>query len=225
VAEFFAALQTVLADRYTIQGELGRGGMATVYLAQDIKHHRRVAIKVLRPELAAALGPERFLREIEIASALQHPHLLTLIESGSDQGFLFYTMPYVEGESLRDRLNRERQLPIEEAIQITREVADALSYSHGRGVLHRDIKPENILLSGRHAIVADFGIAKAVSAAGGERLTQTGISIGTPAYMSPEQATGSGHVDGRTDIYSLGCGCTRCWPGTRPSREAQHTPS
>ena len=205
MAELFVALQSALADRYTIERELGSGGMATVYLAEDLKYHRRVAIKVLRPELAAALGPERFLREIEIVASLQHPHLLTLIESGSDQGFLFYTMPYVEGESLRDRLNREHQLPLEDAILITREVADALGYSHGRGVLHRDIKPENILLTGGHAIVADFGIARAVSVAGGERLTQTGISIGTPAYMSPEQATGSGQLDGRTDIYSLGC--------------------
>jgi tetratricopeptide (TPR) repeat protein len=198
-------LVAALADRYAISRELGRGGMATVYLAEDLKHRRHVAIKVLRPELAGALGPDRFLREIEIAARLDHPHILPLYDSGEADGFLYYVMPYVEGESLRDRLERERQLPIEDALQIAREVADALSYAHGRDVVHRDIKPENIMLAGGHARVADFGIARAVSEAGGERLTGTGLAIGTPAYMSPEQATGSRDIDGRSDLYSLGC--------------------
>ncbi len=162
--------------------------MATVYLAQDLKHHRKVAVKVLRPELAAALGPERFLREITTTAQLNHPHILPLHDSGEADGFLFYVMPYVEGESLRDRLNRETQLPIDDALEIAKEVADALGYAHGRDVVHRDIKPENILLSGGHAVVADFGIARAVSAAGGEELTRTGMAVGTPLYMSPEQA-------------------------------------
>ncbi|MBE0594833.1 MAG: protein kinase, partial [Gemmatimonadales bacterium] len=198
-------LTAALADRYAVERELGRGGMATVYLAEDLKHRRHVAIKVLRPELAGAIGPERFLREIEIAAGLDHPHILPLYDSGEDDGFLYYVMPYVEGESLRDRLERERQLPIEDALQIAREVADALSYAHGRDVVHRDIKPENILLAGGHARVADFGIARAISEAGGERLTGTGLAIGTPSYMSPEQATGSREIDGRSDLYSLGC--------------------
>jgi len=217
-------LAAALADRYRIERPLGEGGMATVYLAEDVKHHRRVALKVLRPELAAALGPERFLREIEIAAALHHPHILALYDSGRTGGpadgrsaptagppdrptaeFLYYVMPFVEGESLRDRLEREKQLPLEEALQIAEEVADALSYAHSRGVVHRDIKPENILLESGHAIVADFGIARAISAAGGDRLTQTGMSVGTPAYMSPEQAAGSDEVDGRSDLYALGC--------------------
>ena len=179
--------------------------MATVYLAEDLKHHRKVAVKVLRPELAAALGPERFLREIEIAAGLTHPHILMLIDSGEAGGFLYYVMPYIEGESLRDRLDREKQLPVEDALQIARDVAAALSDAHSHDVIHRDIKPENILLSGGEAVVADFGIARAISAAGGEQLTGTGVSIGTPAYMSPEQATGEGQIDGRSDLYSLGC--------------------
>ncbi len=179
--------------------------MATVYLAQDLKHKRRVAIKVVRPELAAALGPERFLREIEITAQLNHPHILPLLDSGEASGLLYYAMPYAEGESLRERLNREKQLPIEDAIQIAREVADALDYAHRHGVVHRDIKPENILLQERHAVVADFGIARAISLAGGERLTATGVAVGTPEYMSPEQASGRGEVDGRSDIYALGC--------------------
>jgi tetratricopeptide (TPR) repeat protein len=228
MADVLEQLTAALADRYAVERELGRGGMATVYLAQDLKHHRPVAIKVLKPELAAALGPDRFLREIEVTAGLHHPHILPLFDSGRTGGqavrrsvesagllttqppdrlpdFLFYVMPFVEGESLRDRLERERQLPLEEALQLTREVAEALSYAHSRGVIHRDIKPENILLEGGHALVADFGIAKAVTAAGGERLTTTGISIGTPAYMSPEQASGTDHLDGRSDLYSLGC--------------------
>jgi eukaryotic-like serine/threonine-protein kinase len=199
------ALTTALADRYTIERELGAGGMATVYLAEDVRHHRTVAVKVLRPELAAALGPERFLREIATTANLRHPHILPLYDSGEAAGFLFYVMPYVDGESLRERLNREKQLPITEALSIAREVADALGYAHGRGIVHRDIKPENILLEAGHAVVADFGIARAVSDAGGERLTQTGVSIGTPMYMSPEQATGDSNIDGRSDLYSLGC--------------------
>lgn len=198
-------LAAALADRYRIERELGRGGMATVYLAEDLKHHRKVAIKVLRPELAAALGSDRFVREIETTAALHHPHILPLYDSGEAGGFLYYVMPYIEGESLRDRLNREKQLPLDDALQVAREVADALSYAHARGVIHRDIKPENILLESGHATVADFGIAKAVMAAGAETLTQTGMAIGTPKYMSPEQAAGEKDLDGRTDLYSLAC--------------------
>ncbi|PYO14936.1 MAG: hypothetical protein DMD31_07350 [Gemmatimonadetes bacterium] len=205
MADVFPPLQPALADRYLIERELGRGGMATVYLAQDLKHHRQVAIKVLKPELAAALGPERFLREIEIAAGLTHPHVLPLHESGEAAGFLYYVMPFVDGETLRARLNREQQLPLEEAVQIAREVADALSYAHGRDVVHRDIKPENILLSGGHAVVADFGIARAISVAGRDKFTATGMVVGTPAYMSPEQASGQSRIDGRADIYALGC--------------------
>lgn len=179
--------------------------MATVYRAMDHKHHRPVAVKVLDPGLAAALGPERFLREIEIAARLDHPHILPLHDSGEANGFLYYVMPFVEGESLRARLERERQLPLDDALTIAREVADALSYAHSRGVVHRDVKPENILLAGGHARVADFGIARAITAAGGDRVTATGIAIGTPTYMSPEQAAGSADLDGRSDLYSLGC--------------------
>src|SRR6187551_2859627 len=177
-----------LAARYLIERELGSGGMATVFLAQDLKHNRQVAVKVLKPELAASIGAERFLQEIETTANLRHPHILPLYDSGEADGFLYYVMPLVEGESLRDRLTREKQLPLDDALQIAREVADALSYAHARGIIHRDIKPENILLESGHAVVADFGIAKAVRAAGGQSLTQTGMSIGTPSYMSPEQA-------------------------------------
>ncbi len=198
-------LKAALTDRYAVQRELGAGGMATVYLAEDLKLERHVAVKVVRPELAAVLGKERFLREVKITAKLQHPHILGLHDSGEADGFLYYVMPYVEGESLRERLNREKQLPIEDALQIAREVADALSYAHSHDVLHRDIKPENILLESRHAVVADFGIARAISAAGGDRLTETGLAIGTPSYMSPEQAAGSSELDGRSDLYSLGC--------------------
>jgi serine/threonine-protein kinase len=179
--------------------------MATVYLAEDVKHHRLVAIKLLRPELASAIGPERFLREITLTARLNHPHILPVLDSGDVSGFLFFVMPYVEGETLRDRLNREPQLPVDDALEIAREVGDALSYAHSQGVIHRDIKPENILISSGHAVVADFGIAKAISAAGGEKLTETGLAIGTPTYMSPEQATGGEELDGRSDLYSLGC--------------------
>jgi serine/threonine-protein kinase len=205
MADVLDRLRTVLADRYAIERELGSGGMATVYLAEDLKHERQVALKVLRPELAAALGPERFLQEIKIAANLHHPHILPLYDSGEAEGFLYYVMPYVEGESLRDRLAREKQLAIDDALQVAREVADALSYAHSHGVIHRDIKPENILLESGHAVVADFGIARAVDAAGGERLTETGLALGTPAYMSPEQAGGSKDLDGRSDLYALGC--------------------
>jgi TolB-like protein/tRNA A-37 threonylcarbamoyl transferase component Bud32 len=200
-----ARLNASLEGRYRIEHQLGAGGMATVYLAEDVKHKRKVAVKVLRPELAEALGPERFFREIETTASLRHPHILPLYDSGEAAGLVFYVMPYVEGESLRDRLNREKQLPIADAIAIAREVTDALGYAHARAVVHRDIKPENILLEGGHAVVADFGIARAVSEAGGERLTQTGVSIGTPMYMSPEQAAGDPDLDGRSDLYSLGC--------------------
>jgi TolB-like protein/tRNA A-37 threonylcarbamoyl transferase component Bud32/Flp pilus assembly protein TadD len=205
VPEPDARLTAALADRYALQRELGRGGMATVYLAQDLKHERRVALKVLRPELAAMLGPERFLREVRISAQMTHPHILPLHDSGNVDGFLYYVMPYVDGESLRDRLNREKQLPLDDALQITREVADALAYAHGRGVIHRDIKPENILLESGHAVVADFGIARAIDQAGGDRLTDTGVTLGSPAYMSPEQAGGDRDLDGRSDLYSLGC--------------------
>ena len=194
-----------LGGRYRIERELGRGGMAVVLLAHDLKHDRKVAIKVLRPAIAAAVGAERFLREITIAGQLHHPHILPLYDSGEAEGLLYYVMPFVEGESLRERLERETQLPLADALQITREVADALSYAHSHEVVHRDIKPENILLESGHAIVADFGIARAITAAGGDRLTETGLVIGTPAYMSPEQATGERTLDGRSDVYSLGC--------------------
>jgi TolB-like protein/tRNA A-37 threonylcarbamoyl transferase component Bud32/Tfp pilus assembly protein PilF len=205
VADVLDHLKAALGDRYTIERELGRGGMATVYLARDLKHQRHVAIKVLDPELARALGAERFLREVEVTANLNHPHILPLHDSGEADGFLFYVMPYVEGETLRERMNREGQLPLDDALQITREVAAALSYAHSHDVIHRDIKPENVLLSAGEAVVADFGIARAITAAGGEHLTDTGISIGTPTYMSPEQASGEHQIDGRSDIYALGC--------------------
>jgi TolB-like protein len=198
-------LAHALQGRYTLERELGAGGMATVYLAEDTRHRRKVALKVLRPELAAALGPDRFLREIEVSARLTHPHVLPLLDSGEANGTLFYVMPYVEGESLRDRLTREKQLPLDDALQIAREVADALSYAHSHGVIHRDIKPDNILIQSGHAVVADFGIARAVDHAGGDRLTETGMTLGTPAYMSPEQASASPDIDGRSDLYSLGC--------------------
>jgi serine/threonine-protein kinase len=198
-------LKKALADRYAIKRELGSGGMATVYLAEDLKHNRKVAVKVLRPELAAVLGAERFLKEIEVTANLQHPHILALFDSGEAGSFLYYVMPYVEGESLRQKLNREKQLAIEEAVQISEAAASALDYAHRHDVIHRDIKPENILLHEGQALVADFGIALALRAAGGDRLTETGLSLGTPQYMSPEQATADRELDARSDIYSLGC--------------------
>ena len=206
VADLLETLRDALVEHYAVQRELGRGGMATVFLAEDLKHHRPVAIKVLHSELAAALGSDRFLREIAIAARLQHPHILPLYDSGTVNRLLYYVMPYVEGESLRDRLEREKQLSVDEAVRITTEVASALAYAHSHGVVHRDIKPENILLEDGTAIVADFGIARAISVAEEERhLTQTGTVVGTPIYMSPEQATGSGEIDGRSDQYSLAC--------------------
>ncbi len=198
-------LRSALADRYTIEREIGSGGMATVYLAQDLKHEREVAVKVLDPDLAQTLGAERFLREIKTAANLTHPHILPLHDSGEADGFLFYVMPYVKGESLRARLTKEKQLPVEDAVQITREIADALAYAHEEGVIHRDVKPANIMLEAGHAVLADFGVAQAVAEAKDERLTRTGASLGTPAYMSPEQATGERDLDGRSDQYALGC--------------------
>ncbi|HWA40500.1 MAG TPA: protein kinase, partial [Gemmatimonadales bacterium] len=194
-----------MKDRYTLDREIGQGGMATVYLAEDIRHRRKVAVKVLRPELAASLGPDRFLREIEIAARLQHPHILPLLDSGESDGLLYYIMPFIEGESLRARLASQGQLPIPEAARILREVADALAYAHGQGVVHRDIKPDNILISGRHALVTDFGVAKAVSEATGRNsVTTAGVALGTPSYMSPEQCSADPHTDHRTDLYALG---------------------
>jgi serine/threonine-protein kinase len=208
-----AAFRQALQDRYQIERELGRGGMATVYLAQDLRHDRPVALKVLHPELAATIGPDRFQREIKLAARLQHPHILSVHDSGEvpasagGPALLWFTMPFVEGESLRDRLNREQQLPLEDAVRIAREAAEALDYAHRHDVIHRDIKPENILLSGDHALVADFGIARAlVDEVGGDaRLTETGTTLGTPAYMSPEQAAGARSLDARSDVYSLAC--------------------
>ncbi len=202
--DFLDRLKTALAGQYEIERKLGAGGMAIVFLAYDPKHERKVAIKVMRPELAAALGSERFLREIKTAAKISHPNVLPVFDSGEADGFIYYVMPFVDGESLADLMSREQQLSIDDAVRIARETAEALSVAHSHGLVHRDIKPENIMLSGSHAIVADFGIARAVDQAGGEKLTETGMAVGTPAYMSPEQAA-SGKVDGRSDIYSLGC--------------------
>jgi serine/threonine-protein kinase len=203
--ELLGKLRESLAGRYDIERELGRGGMATVYLARDTQHDRAVALKVLHPELAASLGAERFQREIKLAASLQHPHILGVYDSGSTDGHLWFTMPFVEGESLRDRISREKQLPVADAVRICREIALALDFAHRKGVVHRDIKPENLLLIDGQAMLADFGIARALGADTGESLTSTGMSIGTPAYMSPEQASGETGIDARTDIYSLGC--------------------
>src|SRR2546429_3763323 len=193
-----------LADHYAIERELGHGGMAIVYLARDVKHDRPVALKVLRPELAASVGAERFLREIQVRAHLTHPNILPLLDSGRADDLLYYVTPYVEGESLRSRLDRERQLPVAEAVRLAASVAGALDYAHRHQIVHRDIKPENILLEDGQAVVADFGIARALHAAENAKLTETGVAVGTVAYMSPEQATGE-EFDGRSDIYSLGC--------------------
>ncbi|NIM50674.1 MAG: protein kinase [Gemmatimonadales bacterium] len=198
-------LKASLGDRYAIEREVGQGGMAIVFLAHDPKHDRKVAVKVLRPELASEIGADRFLREIKLAARLTHPHILPLYDSGEAGGLLFYVMPYVEGESLRDRINREKELPLDDTIEITRAVASALDYAHRHNVVHRDIKPENIMIHDGVAMVTDFGIGKALSAAAGGKLTETGIALGTPAYMSPEQASGDAEIDGRSDLYSLAC--------------------
>jgi TolB-like protein len=218
VIDVAVRLRAALAGRYDVLRELGRGGMALVFLARDMKHDRPVAIKVLRPDLAAAIGAERFLREIEIAARLQHPHILPLYDSGEAGDLLYYVMPYVEGESLRDRLKREGPLPLADALAVARDVAAALTYAHARGVVHRDIKPENILLSGGQAIVADFGIARALRAAADERVTATGVAVGTPAYMSPEQVAGEAETDGRSDVYSLGVTVYEMLAGAPPFR-------
>src|SRR5687768_11547092 len=198
-----ARLTAALADRYRIVRVLGQGGMATVYVADDVRHHRKVAIKVLKPELAAVLGAERFVQEITTTAALQHPHILPLFDSGEADGFLYYVMPFIDGDTLRAKLDRETQLGIEESVRVATAVADAADYAHRHGVIHRDIKPENILLHDGRPVVADFGIALAVSAAAGGRMTETGLSLGTPHYMSPEQATADKEITGRSDIYSL----------------------
>ena len=210
-------LNAALEGRYSVERELGAGGMATVYLAEDSRHHRKVALKVLRPDLAATLGPERFLREIEIAAGLTHPHILPLHDSGEADGFLFYVLPYIDGESLRDRIVREGELPIGEAVRILRDVVDALAHAHDQGVVHRDIKPDNVMLSGRHALVTDFGVAKAVSeATGRQQLTTIGVALGTPAYMAPEQAEASENIDHRVDIYALGAMAYELLAGASP---------
>ncbi|MEX2049486.1 MAG: serine/threonine-protein kinase [Gemmatimonadota bacterium] len=198
-------LKAALSDRYAIQTEIERGGMAVVYLAEDLKHDRRVAIKVLSPSLAATVGSARFLREVDVVAKLQHPHILMLIDSGEAGGLPYYVMPFVAGPSLKEYLSRKGRLSVEEAVRIASEVADGLEAAHARGVIHRDVKPGNVLLSGGHAIVADFGIAAAMDEAKAARLTDTGVSLGSPAYMSPEQASGEGEVDSRVDIYGVGC--------------------
>jgi serine/threonine-protein kinase len=212
------ALRAALADTYELERELGRGGMATVYLAQDVRHRRAVAVKVFQPGVAAAIGVDRFLREIEIAAQLQHPHVLTLIDSGERDGFLYYVMPYVAGDNLRVLLDRTGGLAPARVIELVREVAGALDYAHRRGLLHRDIKPENILLSEGHAVVADFGIAGAVTTASETRLTRTGVALGTPGYMSPEQAAGVTGLGPRTDVFALGVVAYELVVGQLPGR-------
>ena len=210
-------LAEALRDRYRLERALGQGGMGAVYLAEDLKHRRRVAIKVLRPELAAGLGTDRFLREIEVAARLQHPAILPLHDSGETDGWVYYIMPYVEGESLRDRLARQGELPVEETARIVSELLDALAYAHGKGVVHRDLKPDNIMLSGRHALLLDFGVAKAVSeSAEPAFVTTTGVALGTPSYMAPEQAAAGKEVDHRADLYSLGVVTYELLAGRRP---------
>ena len=216
MTDLLSRLTEALADQYTIEGELGVGGMATVYLAEDRKHRRKVAIKVLRPDIAAAIGADRFLKEIEVTANLQHPHILPLHDSGEAADFLYYVMPFVDGASLRGVMNAEPQLDLPYVLQMASEVAGALDYAHRQGVLHRDIKPENILLSEGHAVVADFGIAKAITKAGGQNLTMTGWALGTPGYMSPEQATGSGQLDAGNDVFSLACVIYEMLTGATP---------
>ncbi len=216
MSDVIATLNAALDGRYAVEREIGAGGMATVYLARDLRHERRVALKVLKAELGAVLGVERFLSEIRVTANLQHPHLLPLFDSGEAQGLLFYVMPFVEGETLRHRLEREKQLPVEEALRITTAVAGALAYAHEHGVIHRDLKPENILLQAGQPVVSDFGIALAVTNAGGARVTQTGLSLGTPQYMSPEQASGDRQIDARSDVYSLAAMCYEMLVGEPP---------
>ncbi|MDH5234860.1 MAG: protein kinase [Gemmatimonadota bacterium] len=215
-------LQRALAGHYRIERVVGRGGMATVYLAKDQRHQRDVAIKVVRPDLAAVLGPERFLHEIRVTANLAHPHILPLHDSGVADGLLYYVMPFVVGESLRARLDRDGTLPLADAMSVAGDVADALSYAHRKGVVHRDVKPGNVLLSEGHAMVTDFGIAKAVSSASGEQLTQTGVGIGTPGYMSPEQAAGATDVSAQSDVYSLACVIHEMLVGSVPARWLSH---
>ena len=212
----FDQVRQAFAKAYAVEREVGQGGMATVYVARDLKHARQVALKVLRPELASAMGGDRFPREIQIVAQLAHPHILPLHDSGEHGGFLFYVMPFVEGESLRQKLSREGRLSLREAVRILREVVDALAYAHERGIVHRDIKPDNVMLSGRHAVVTDFGVAKAVSAAGADKLTTVGLALGTPAYMSPEQAMGETDLDHRADIYAVGVMAYEMLAGEQP---------
>src|SRR5678809_1235600 len=209
-------IRAAFSQQYSIDRELGRGGMATVYLAQDAKHERLVALKVLHPDLAASLGPDRFLREIKLVARLNHPHILALHDSGSADGFLYYVMPYVEGESLRERLDREQSLPVEEAVHHGKSIASALVYAHRQKIVHRDIKPENVMLYEGEAMVMDFGIAKAVSSASNDTITQAGMMVGTPAYVSPEQAAGEQNLDGQSDQYSLACVLYEMLSGERP---------
>jgi serine/threonine-protein kinase len=216
MTELLPGLSEALADRYRIERELGRGGMAIVYRAHDVRHDRPVALKVLLPQISSALGSERFLQEIRVTARLRHPHILPLFDSGDAAGFLFYVMPLVEGESLRSRLSREPALTVDEAVRLAVEVADALGHAHAQGIVHRDVKPENILLENGHAMVADFGIARAVRATDDTRLTRAGLTIGTPDYMSPEQAGGDSDVDGRSDLYSLACVLFEMLTGTPP---------
>ena len=215
--ESLAHLREALSGRYDIERELGAGGMATVYLAHDVRHQRRVALKVLRGDLSKSLGAERFLREIRIAANLNHPHILAVFDSGEADGLLYYVMPYIEGSTLRERIDREGELPVRQAVTLIREIGEALAFAHSKGVVHRDIKPDNVMLAGSHAIVADFGVAKAVSAATGtDKLTTAGVALGTPAYMSPEQATGDAHIDHRADIYALGAMAYELLSGRTP---------